>query len=254
MYNCAIIDLDSICFTAANPNKVLDENNEFVKKDGKFVYTEKSIEEIYESVDSILSSLLSKSKADSYIAFIKGKGNYRYAYNPEYKDNRPKQSPWWFNDLREHLKAKWQAVQVDGVEVDDVVNITRLKVPNSFICAIDKDLLFLEGTHYNWRKDEWTVVSKDEAEYKFWADMIIGQPGDNIKGIPGKGPVAAKEILEDSKCPPARILKYYIQHFGEYEGIKQFHKNYLSLRILDHYEGFEVPEVIKYNNVWKIDE
>jgi len=34
----AIIDLDSIMFTIAHPNKVLDEDRVPVKKDGKFVY------------------------------------------------------------------------------------------------------------------------------------------------------------------------------------------------------------------------
>jgi 5'-3' exonuclease len=56
---------------------------------------------------------------------------------------------------------------------------------------------------------------------------------DNIKGIPGKGKVAAEKIMEGIKCPPARILKNYVEHFGEDEGIEQFYLNYKMLKILD---------------------
>ncbi|TXG84991.1 MAG: hypothetical protein E6R13_02480 [Spirochaetes bacterium] len=244
----AIIDLDSVMFTIAHPNKVLDEDGIPVKKDGKFVYIEKTIDEMYTCADQIMSSILKLSKAKGYIAYVKGKGNFRYSTNSDYKANRPKESPHWWKSVKQYLITNWFAVEVNDIEVDDAVNITRLNVSNSFICAIDKDLLLLEGKHYNWRKNEWIEVSKEEAYTKFWSDMIIGQSGDNVKGIPGKGPVAAAEIMADSKCPPARIIKNYIQHFGEYEGIKQFYKNYISLKILESYEGFVIPEISKVNS------
>jgi 5'-3' exonuclease len=248
MSSIAIIDLDSVMFSIAHPNKVLDDDGLPLKKDGKFVYIDKTLDEMYECADQIMNSILRLSKATGYIAYIKGKGNYRYSTNPEYKANRPKESPKWWSDVKNYLITHWFANEVNGIEVDDAVNITRLKVENSFICAIDKDLLSLTGTHYNWRKNEWVTVSSDEEYYKFWSDMIIGQPGDNVKGIPGKGVAAAKTILMDSKCPPARIIKNYIQHFGEYEGIKQFYKNYISLKILETYEGFEIPNISKVNS------
>lgn len=244
----AVIDLDSVMFSIAHPNKILDESGVPIKENGKFVYIEKSIGEMYGSADHIMSSILKLSEADSYIAYVKGKGNFRYVTNADYKANRPKESPHWWKAIKEYLLVHWFATEVNNIEVDDAVNITRLQLPNSFICAIDKDLLSLEGTHYNWRKNEWVTVSKEEAYYKFWSDMIIGQSGDNIKGIPGKGEVAAKAIMEDSKCPPARIIKNYIQHFGEYEGIKQFYKNYISLKILDNYEEFQIPNISKVNS------
>lgn len=244
----AIIDLDSVMFTIAHPNKVLDENGVPKKENGKFVYIEKSIDEMYNCADQIMSSILKLSKAKGYIAFIKGKGNFRYSANSDYKANRPEESPHWWKPVKQYLINNWFAIEVNDIEVDDAVNITRLNIPNSFICAIDKDLLFLEGKHYNWRKNEWVETTKEEAHYKFWSDMIIGQPGDNIKGIPGKGVAAAKSILKDSVCFSATIIENYIQHFGEYEGIKQFYKNYISLKILESYEGFSIPQISKVNS------
>ena len=248
---CAIMDLDSIAFTIGLGNKLLDEYGQPVRESGRFVYVDKSDEELLYCADATMRTILTNSNADSYIAFIKGRGNYRYAINPEYKANRPKQSPKWWDYVKRYLVNSWGAVEVNNIEVDDAVNIARLQVPNSFIVAIDNDLLALEGTHYNWRHNnlegQWVAMTKEDAYYKFWFDMIKGQSGDNIKGIPGYGPVAAEKILSDSKCPPARILKTYINVFGEELGIDEFYKNYKSLLILSKYEGFVIPKPIQVN-------
>lgn len=250
----AVIDCDSILFTAAHPNKVLDDDEQPIKEDGKFVYKEKSEEEMFISLDELMSSILTKCNADAYIAFIKGKGNYRYQHNSEYKANRPTESPHWWKSLKQYCITKWNAVEVNGIEVDDAVNITRLSITDSFIVALDKDLLSLEGTHYNWRKDEWVTNTQREAEYKFWCDMITGQSGDNIKGIPGKGIKFAEKVL-DNEVLLANDVEYiqmvideYIKYFGEYKGIQEFHKNYMSLKILESYENFAIPNINKLNN------
>lgn len=145
----AIIDLDSVLFSIGNGNKVLDEQGEPVKEDGKFVYTEKTELELIEASDFWMNKILTDSKAESYIAYIKGfkTTNNRKEINSEYKSSRPKTSPWYWNFVKEYLILKWKAIPVHNVEVDDVVNITKQHINGSFIVAIDNDLLFLEGTH-----------------------------------------------------------------------------------------------------------
>lgn len=248
----AIIDCDSILFSAAHPNKVLDDKKQPIKVDNKFVYQEKSIEEMLVSLDQILNDLLTNSESTHYIAYIKGKGNFRYSINPDYKGNRHKESPWWWKTLKDYLIAKWQAFEVNNIEVDDACNITRLKVLNSFISAIDKDLLELEGEHYNWRTNKWYVNTKDQANYKFWGDMICGQPGDNIQGIPGKGIKYVYKLFDtnDYDTPlfyKERTLTEYVNYFGEYKGIKEFYKNYISLKILEDHEEFIIPDYIEFS-------
>ncbi len=247
----AIIDLDSIIFTAFHPNKVLDEDGQPVKVEGKFVYQDKTEDEITKSVDSLMNSILTKSQADGYIAFVKGKGNYRYKINPDYKANRPKESPKFWKFTKQYLIDNWSAIEVNDIEVDDAVNIARLQIPNSFICAIDKDLLYLEGTSYNWSRNKWQTIDSSESMYKFWADMIIGQPGDNIKGLPGKGAKYVEKLFESELGVPlqALILNEYINHLGEAEGIEEYYKNYFSLKILDNYKDFVIPEVVKYEQI-----
>lgn len=250
-YKCAVIDLDSVCFTIAHPNKVLDENNKPLRKDNKYVYEEKTIEEMYSVADNLMDTILNQSGATHYIAYIKGKGNYRYTINPDYKSNRPKESPWWWKDVKQHLITNHGAIEVNNIEVDDAVNITVLNLENSFRCAIDNDLLYLKGMNYNWRYNKWITIDENEASYKFWYDMIKGQSGDSIKGIEGFGPVAATNVLKDETIKSFKhaVLSAYCYKYGEYKGIQEFTKNYVSLFILEQYEGFVIPEMIKFSKV-----
>lgn len=250
----AIIDLDSVCYTIGHPNKILDEVGEPRKENGKFVYQEKTEQELKASADQVMNDILTRSGADSYIAYMKGDRTTtrRKRDNPEYKANRSAEEPWWWKTVQNMLHVHWGAKYVHDIEVDDAVNITRLKLPDSFICAIDKDLLSLEGMHYNWRKNEWVTVNKIESEYKFWEDMIAGQPGDNIKGLPGKGPAFAKKLLMDPAGLFVRshlanhTFAAYLDYYGELKGIKEYVANYMALKILEDYSYLEIPEPVEY--------
>lgn len=226
----------------------MDENGCPTKVDNKFVYKDKTEEELIESCDFFMNDILTSCNCEGYIAFIKGKGNYRYAINPEYKANRPKESPWWWKIVKNYLITKWKAIEVNGLEVDDACKITNINTKDSFIVAIDQDLLWLKGVHFNWRKKEWTTTNQTLAIWKFWEDMIKGQPGDNLKGIPGKGPKYFEIIVKykTNDMFPSIVLKAYIDHFGEQKGINEFYKTYNSLYILDKYEGFVIPEVSEF--------
>lgn len=249
----AVIDLDSVMFSIGHPNKVLDDKGEPIKENNKFVYVDKTEDELKNSAHYWMNEILSKSQATHYITFIKGKGNYRYEIKSDYKSNRPKESPKWWAFTKAYLISEFGAVPVDGIEVDDAVNITRLLLPDSFICAIDGDLLGLEGCHYNWRKEEWVNTSESEARYKFWHDMIAGQSGDAIKGIPGKGKKFVENLFtNDERSYPALTIDAYIEHFGEELGIEEYYKNYFCLKIRSSYEGFVIPEPISVNKEERI--
>ncbi len=251
-----VIDLDSVIFSAFNPNKVLNEYGIPMRTEDnkRFIYQDKTEEEIALACDEIMRTMLNNSNADAYIAYVKGNNttDIRLSINPDYKANRVYSEPpkfWRFT--KKYLIDSWGAVEVHGCEVDDAVNITRLKLPNAFISAIDGDLLGLQGKHWNWRKNAWITVTYTEAEVKFWSDMIKGQAVDNIKGIPGQGEKAALDLI--SYCDGydlayhTQVLDEYIDHFGEELGIDNFYKNYKSLKILEKCEGFVIPEPIKVN-------
>lgn len=262
--NIAVMDCDSIIYTAFHPKKVLDENNEPVRKDNKFVYEEKTEEEIIESCDDVMHMILTNCNATHYIAYVKGLHTikHRVEVNPLYKANRSSEPPKNWNLCKNYLIEKWGVIEAHNYEVDDYVNVTRLTLKDAFIVAIDKDLLSLEAKdkmHYNWRKNEWIDVSKFVAERIFWSDMIIGQKGDNLTGIPGKGEAYVKKLFNDVLIQSndhfsSKVFDDYFSHYGEEQGIKEFYKNYISLKILDKIDGFIPPTPIKYEKIGSEDD
>ena len=242
-----ILDCDSVMFAIGNPNKVLDEFGVPMRTEDnkKFLYIDKTEEELKSSADFMMNDIFVSSNCTHYIGYIKGKHtiSQRKAINPEYKSNRPKESPKWWNFCKDYLIKEYKVVEVDNIEVDDAVSITKNQLKDSFIVAIDKDLLNLEGKHFNWRKREWVEISKEQEKLYFWKSMITGDVIDGIKGIPGKGIKYAEKTLSiDFINYQSTVLNTYISRFGEYEGISLFYKNYMSLKLLDSYEGFIIPE------------
>lgn len=242
-----IIDMDSVMFSIGAGNKVLDPLGEPIKEDGKFVYVEKTPEELIASADFMMNDILKSSGATHYIAYVKGKNTqFRKDIKEDYKAKRPKQSPKWWTFVKSYLMLKWGIVEVNDIEVDDAVSITKKFYPEAYIAAIDQDLLSLEGTHFNWRKKEWITTTKEQAEDKIWDDMIIGQSGDGIQGIPGKGEAFVKKIKGDKRLSAMDVYSLYFNHFGEEESIRQFYQNYFALKILQEYDGFVPAEPIVY--------
>lgn len=253
----AIVDLDSVMFSIGNPNKVLDDKGVPLRKDGKFVYEDKTSNQLADSCEFIMNKILTNSKCTDYIAYVKGNNTTKAKrlIDPQYKMDRHGEAPKWWNFTKGYLIENWGVVQVNDIEVDDAVNITRLQVPNSFICAIDSDLLGLEGTHYNWKKNElvgeWVTTTAQQAEYKFWSDMITGTH-NNTKGLPGKGEKYAKVILDacegkTDKYPRVIFDCYRFHHKNNLTlAIEEFYKNYKMIKILDKYEGFVIPEPIRF--------
>lgn len=257
----AILDIDSIAFSIGAGNKVLDETGQPIKVlsdkgNMVFQYTEKTQEELKQSADWRMNDILTKCGATHYIGFIKNvhTTQSRLAINPEYKANRKDDAPPWWLFVKLYLHSVWGIQHADNAEVDDLVNITRLQLPDSFIVAVDGDLLGLKSInpHYNWKINEWVTVSKEQANKKFWSDMICGQTGDNIKGLPGKGKKYVdelfKKIIYQTDLEYAELVySAYLVHYGNVDqAIKEYYKNYTSLHILDQKEGFIIPEPIEF--------
>lgn len=215
--------------------------------------------------------MLRESKATHYIALIKGKNTTknRLAVNPDYKGNRPKESPKYWDLCKQHFIENWGAIEVTDMEVDDAVAICYYELQDSFICAIDGDLLGLSSQgklpHFNWRKKEFHTVSDYNASFKFWSDMICGQKGDNIQGLKGKGEKFAEKLLLgegmlpiNNKVFPTRVLFAYLEHYAdEHEAIVEYTKNYTSLKILDHMSyiktgDFTLPYPIEFKPVEEV--
>jgi 5'-3' exonuclease len=232
----AVIDADSICFIAHwdSDSKSFD----------------KPIEDIFKSVDQIISNILISTGVTEYIGFVGfGRCVERNAVYPEYKANR-KAPLEHLKAIKDYMVSKWEFSALHGIEADDMVNSVRLQLEGSVVCAIDKDLLMLEGTHYNYKKNEWVTTSKQEANLYFWMSMIIGDAVDNIKGLEGKGKVfAAKLLIDEESVDHMRTLVFdeYINQYGEYHGISKFYQNYVCLKIKDDFPATGLVNPLKVN-------
>lgn len=252
-----IIDGDFILYTATAGNKMLDKNNEPIKIDNKFTYTNKNLKEVYDTVDEIMLKMLTKvSEHDTeselqYIGYLGGKDNFRYLVYPEYKANRVNlQKPLFFTDCKQYLIDKYKFNVVNEIEADDAVLITKnLLTENSIIATPDKDLIkCVEGVYLNIKNNEVVKTNTEEANINFWKSLIIGDCTDNIKGIPNKGMVFADKLflnIDDVESYTNIVLNEYIQHFGEYVGVQEFYKNYMCLKLIDTKKDFILPKIQK---------
>lgn len=255
-----IIDCDSIIYSSVFGIKLLDEYHQPIKVDGKFTYRDKTEEEVRQSVDFFMESIIKNTKCTHIIGFIKGKETIkdRKDINPDYKSNRTSEIPIHYQVAKDHLINRWKVYEVHGMEVDDAVNIVRTFLPDCFIVGIDRDLLELESInpHFNWRKNEWITITKEQAIRAFWKDMICGQQGDGLSGLKGCGEkyfIRNVELLTTFSQYPEKVLGCYIEKLGEEKGIEEFYKNYKCLKILDKKEGFEIPKPIDINQLIKVD-
>ena len=247
----AIIDGDNILFYATMGNKVLDENGEPIKENGKFVYTDKTEEQVFNSAAGIIDTWLTMSNTEEYIGFLGNQRNFRYDVYPDYKKKRPSNRPAFFYELKEYLTKQFNFHLINfPIEADDLCNIMRLKHNDSFIVSADNDILKLEGTHYDSKNCKWIKTSAEEALVKFWSDMITGQSGDGIKGIEGKGPAFVESLFSKIKDFTYRdaVFNEYIDKYGERTGIKKFYQNYFCLNILESYPEIDLDnyKFIKY--------
>jgi 5'-3' exonuclease len=238
----ACIDVDHVFYLSLTGEKILDENGEPVKVDGKFTYRERTFEESCKVADDYITNILNVTEATDYIGFFGGSSKSRKDIYPEYKANRKDLEPLKnLTEMKSYLADKWNFVYIRikldidfPYETDDLVASFVKQTPNSFIISPDKDLLGLVGNHYNPRKNEWVYVAGSTAENNFWCSMITGDTSDNIKGIPGKGIKYAENLIkEDEEGTPYQslILQEYVNYFGEYKGIEEFYKNYKCLKI-----------------------
>lgn len=237
MNKLALIDGDSLLYIVCNPKTVYNEESKEYKK------IDKTFEEVKEGLDSFIDNIIFAVGADNYVLALTTTKCFRYAINPEYKANRKGLTkPIWFNEAIGYLKSKKQAIWDEKYEADDIVISLKKQYPESVLCAIDKDVLYgIEGTHYNYKKNEFITVNSLEVDYKFWCSMVTGDTADGIKCLPNKGIKYAEKILNFTNTNSLFfryyqevVLAEYIAYYSEYQGIQEFYKNYMCLKIVDN--------------------
>lgn len=136
-----------------------------------------------------------------------------------YKGGRKSDKPYYYNGVRTYLLTHYDAFVSIGCEADDEMAIEQTKRPDeTIICTRDKDLRQVPGHHYGWEcgkqaefgptiYDRLGTVQLDRSLSSpkivgggfafFCAQLLTGDPVDNIGGLPKYGPVKVESLLHD---------------------------------------------------------
>ena len=107
------------------------------------------------------------------VIYLSGKDNFRIklAVTKPYKENRKdKPKPKHYQAISDFL-IKNGAIVIDGMEADDALAMHSTMSPSAVICTIDKDLLQVEGWHFNLNSSDFQFVTVDEGEHLLYIQI-----------------------------------------------------------------------------------
>lgn len=183
----------------------------------------KSFDYVAAIMDGKIADICKAVDADQDpIIYLTGKGNFRegVAVTKPYKGNRDGYKPYHYQNLTAYLNAQYNTVTVEGMEADDAMSIEQTIHDDTIICTRDKDLRMVPGWHYGWECGNqrefgplhvegigFLILDRSKKSPKltgggevwFWAQMLTGDPTDNIPGCPGVGAVKAYALLASAE-------------------------------------------------------
>lgn len=156
--------------------------------------------------NDLIDNILQTTNSTEFRLILSNPVNFRKSVYPEYKAQRPP-TPDIVKEMKQYLLDHSNAeVAPDGLEADDLMAILQTK--DTVICTIDKDLLQVEGWHYQWELRGTSVNGKEwvkEARFfqqteleglrLFYEQCLKGDKADNVKGVAGIGDAKARKLL-----------------------------------------------------------
>lgn len=208
------------------------------------------------AIDALLASIRAYTGSeDLLLCMDSGHKSFRhkvYKYAP-YKGTRPSEKPEFFQRFealfRDHLVKEHGAVSVAGLEADDLVayaaGMCRKAGAGYVISSPDKDLCQITGAHMNYAKidkgGEEVYITEADAKARFWAQMLMGDTTDNIKGLPGMGPVKVEKLFKVLEVDALKTAVYekFMEYFGNHYGEVIFRETYAAVHMIDSAERLE---------------
>lgn len=162
-----------------------------------------------------------------------------------YKENRKgSDKPLYYNETREWLEGDEGAIMVFGEEADDAMARAATQCEGKAIISThDKDLNMVPVDIYNIPKREihvfegdglWLEKGKIRGRGRDWfyAQLLMGDSGDNIPGIPGYGPAKAYKALKDCENEQEMVevtTDIYFSELTEDHTFQQVKDRYLEI-------------------------
>jgi len=215
---------------------------------------EKKIELICEDVDATEEPifyftdnprLANKEKREFKQGF-----RYDVAVSKPYKGTRNNPKPFHFYNILAYLMANYDyKIAMDGLEADDLICYDQYHGENTIICSRDKDLRICPGWHFSWECGKQAAIPPTETDELGWlwlgekpimsggvqrgikkeckgyglkffyAQMIMGDPADNIPGLPKMGDVAAFNIVNPLETKE-EVIKAVKDCYKEHEKLE----------------------------------
>lgn len=170
------------------------------------------------NVELAFTRLFERFGTDDHVAALTVGRNFRYDVDPAYKGNRAEtRKPLCFHRVREELAKAYNVVSLDGIEADDILGIFATRDPNTVVWSLDKDLQTIPCTLYDGKQVR--KISKAEADYFFFYQVLVGDTADGYPGCPGVGPKKAEKILRDFELKDLDTLSLWpavVQTYEEY--------------------------------------
>lgn len=221
------------------------------------------------SIITHLDGLMFNNNSSRYVGILDGPSasNFRMTVDPEYKQNRDKSTILekfpYFYEVKTLLIERFKFIVINGIESDDLISIinNKLMIESCIInnkvlpvtsysvitASIDKDLNQIEGYHFNIKTNDSYLINKPFLELSLdrkkliggsymltYAQTLIGDKADNIKGINRYGPVKTYELLKDCKSEEEckqKVLTIYKEIYGD-KAEEEFLKTYNLVYIL----------------------
>ena len=193
-------DFDSLCYPAGGRPSIQEMQ----------YYINGKIKSIYDAV--------AQARPGRQILPIQGfveathnKSNYRKYVSAvlgvKYKGSRTSPKPPLLNEAKDYLRAQYNVQFVSDRESEDVVSFLAYEygLDDCVIAAIDKDLLQIPATFYNYQKDILITVSEGEALLNFHAQVLSGDSNDSITGLAGIGKAKALQCLKGCTTEAAMV-------------------------------------------------
>ena len=232
MSTIVLVDGDILAYTACSSNEIsthwgeglwtLHVSEEDVKRD------------ILWTLDDVKRNL----SVDEFVICLTDKNNFRKDVLPSYKSNRKEtRKPMCLPAIRDWLVKEHGAIIWPNLEADDVLGILATKpkreaTDNVIVFSRDKDL---KSVPCQYTKDgiEVETITKQEADYNFLKQSLMGDMTDGYTGIKGVGEVKAKKILGD------------VTDFTLEEGIEKVKEAYTKA-------GYDEHDMLQQINVARI--
>jgi hypothetical protein len=226
----AIIDGDVLAYLACK-SRWRNEKDQVVvvlDKDAVTFNTEDDryyLQDSWENFKQLVAETVDLLFADDFVMAVKSDTNFRDDLYPLYKANRRK-DPSKANNFVPHIRklavAEDLAIEATWREADDMLRIwaeqARAAGTDYVVVSVDKDLKCIPGTHYNIKKKEVFTITPEYALKFFYEQLLMGDPTDNIPGVPKIGPVKAHNFLISCNTEEEMqelVVEQYINAFGE---------------------------------------